>query len=328
MWWCCWAVLQVFVLHRLGLTWQIAVTDGLVFSLLLGVACSASALIFRFYQPGSGSRIYRLVFAIGVTLLLCLLFQWILGYLFHDNGGYLDFLERSMPLRFDLALVMLSFQVVITWLLGLLDEQKQVERHRDEVQALAREAELGKLRQQLQPHFLFNSLNSISALAGSDPSQARKMIQQLSDFLRGTIRKDETKPVTVSEELAQLQLYLDIEKVRFGHRLTVDISTAEGCENMMVPPMLLQPVVENAIKFGLYGTVDTVVIRVLVHCEEGLLVISVTNPFDPTESGHSAGTGFGLNSLARRLFLLYGRADLLELKKSGNTFETILRLPQ
>jgi two-component system LytT family sensor kinase len=328
LWWVCWAVLQVFVLHRLGISWEFSLADAGIFSFLLAIACSSGAMIFRFYQPGSASRFYRIVFAIGVTLLFCFLFQCIMNYLYSGDTEYLLFLERSMPLRFDLALMLLSFQVAMTWLLGMLEEQKQLDRHRTEVQALAREAELGKLRQQLQPHFLFNSLNSISALAGSNPSQARKMIQQLSDFLRGTIRKDETRTVTMSEELAQLELYLDIEKVRFGHRLEVNITTEEGCEKLLVPPMLMQPVVENAIKFGLYGTVDSVNIRVAVSCLEKMLIISVTNPFDASESGGSTGTGFGLNSLARRLFLLYGRADLLEVKKNGDTFETIMRLPQ
>src|SRR6185369_9240642 len=100
-----------------------------------------------------------------------------------------------------------------------LQEQRASEKREQETLKFSREAELATLRQQLQPHFLFNSLNSISALAGSKPEQARLMIQQLSDFLRGTIKKDDAALVTLEEELQHLQLYLDIEKVRFGHRL-------------------------------------------------------------------------------------------------------------
>ncbi len=92
-----------------------------------------------------------------------------------------------------------------------------------QLRQLAKDAELYKLRQQLQPHFLFNSLNSISALVTSRPEQARKMIQQLSDFLRGTLKKEENQWITLEEELQHLELYLDIEKVRFGHRLHTEL---------------------------------------------------------------------------------------------------------
>src|SRR5258708_40173562 len=105
---------------------------------------------------------------------------------------------------------------------------------------------------------LFNSINSISAITGSKPEQARKMIQQLSDFLRGNLKKEEQQWVPLSEELQYLELYLDIEKVRFGHRLSTEISCEEGCLGLKLPPMLLQPIVENAIKFGLYDTTDAV----------------------------------------------------------------------
>ena len=101
-------------------------------------------------------------------------------------------------------------------------EEKNINERKIDAERLTKEAELFKLRQQLQPHFLFNSLNSINALISVQPEQARKMIQQLSDFLRGTLKKEDQQWVNLSEELQYLQLYLDIEKVRFGHRLSDD----------------------------------------------------------------------------------------------------------
>ena len=115
--------------------------------------------------------------------------------------------------------------------------------------------------QQLQPHFLFNSLNSINALIGFKPDEARKMIHQLSDFLRGTLKKDDDQlQVTLNDELQHLNLYLEIEKVRFGHRLQTEISCDERSGSAKLPSMLLQPIVENAIKFGLYDTTGEVVV--------------------------------------------------------------------
>src|SRR4029077_2679 len=138
------------------------------------------------------------------------------------------------------------------------EEQKQMYAHKTEAEQLAREAELYKLRQQLQPHFLFNRLNSISALTGTQPEKARHMINQLSEFLRGTLKKDEKQWNTLDEEMQYLQLYLDIEKVRFGYRLQTEILCDEDARTLKLPAMLLQPVVENAIKFGLYDTTGEV----------------------------------------------------------------------
>lgn len=180
----------------------------------------------------------------------------------------------------------------------------------------------------MQPHFLFNSLNSINALIGSRPQEARKMVQQLSDFLRGTIKKDETQWVNLKEELEYLQLYLDIEKVRFGNRLATAIDIEEITHNLKLPALLLQPIVENAIKFGLYDTIGETVIEISAAKEENHLLIKVKNPFDPETSSPKQGTGFGLNSVQRRLYLLFARNDLVTTEAKDNIFITIVRIPQ
>jgi two-component system, LytTR family, sensor kinase len=207
-------------------------------------------------------------------------------------------------------------------------EQKENEERKMDAEKLAKEAELFKLRQQLQPHFLFNSLNSINALIGSRPQEARKMVQQLSDFLRGTIKKEETQWVTLQEELQYLQLYLDIEKVRFGNRLSTAIDVAEEIKELKLPALLLQPIVENAIKFGLYDTTGETVIKLEAVTKDGDLVIRVENPFDPATSSPKSGTGFGLQSVQRRLYLLFARTDLLSTEAKDNTFITTVKIPQ
>ena len=131
----------------------------------------------------------------------------------------------------------------------------------------------------MQPHFLFNSLNSINALIGMRPEEARKMVQQLSDFLRGTIKKEETQWVNLQEELQYLQLYLDIEKVRFGNRLATDIAIDDETQSLKLPALLLQPIVENAIKFGLYDTTGETVIRLTTTRQENELDHKSQQPF-------------------------------------------------
>ena len=202
------------------------------------------------------------------------------------------------------------------------------ESRKADAEKLSRETELLVLRHQLQPHFLFNSLNSISALIGTRPEEARKMIQQLSDFLRGTLKKDEQQLVQLSDELKHLQLYFDIEKVRFGHRLDSELSIDESSLNMLMPSLLLQPIVENAIKFGLYDTIGNVNISISTQAELHHLLLTIKNPYDPYTSVPKSGTGFGLKSIQRRLYLLYGRKDLLTTYQSDNIFTTLVKIPQ
>ena len=164
-------------------------------------------------------------------------------------------------------------------------------------------------------------------MAGTQPDKARHMIQQLSDFLRGTLKKDEQETILLQEEIDYLQLYLEIEKVRFGHRLETNVIISETAAKMYLPALILQPIVENAIKFGLYDTTDTVNITIEAETTAQGLTLKVTNPFDPSTSIVSKGTGFGLSSIQRRLYLLYGRNDLLKVAQTENTFISTLEIP-
>ena len=132
----------------------------------------------------------------------------------------------------------------------------------------------------------------------------------------------------MEEEIQHLGLYLDIEKVRFGHRLQTEIISGPNVLSLKLPALLLQPVVENAIKFGLYDTYGEVLITLRATRENNYLKIMVQNPFDPETSQPLKGTGFGLSSIQRRLFLLFARHDLLETKKEEEHFITTILIPQ
>ena len=125
-----------------------------------------------------------------------------------------------------------------------------------------------------------------------------------------------------------LQLYLDIEKVRFGNRLSTVVNMDETAENLKLPALLLQPIVENAIKFGLYDTMGETTIIISAKNEDNKLVVEVQNPFDPETSAPQQGTGFGLKSVQRRLFLLFARNDLLKTTTKENIFTTTVTIPQ
>jgi len=165
-------------------------------------------------------------------------------------------------------------------------------------------------------------------LIGRKPEEARNMTFQLSDFLRGTLRKDDQQLIPLREELDHLRLYLSIEQVRFGHRLDTFIASNELAESQLVPAMILQPLVENAIKFGLYDTTGDVHIRLSAVFDNNALEVEIQNPYDPQSNKPRSGTGFGLRGVHRRLYLLYGRTDLLETQASDRIFTSIIKIPQ
>jgi LytS/YehU family sensor histidine kinase len=240
----------------------------------------------------------------------------------------MQMLSQSLYIRFSLSFLLLGCITMVSLLWYTQQNDTEAQEKKVEMEQLAKDAELFKLRQQLQPHFLFNSLNSISALAGSQPEKARYMIQQLSDFLRGTLKKEDQQSVPLQEEMAYLELYLDIEKVRFGHRLETQIEISELARQALIPPMILQPLVENAIKFGLYDTIDAVTISIQASIENHDLIVTVSNPFDENSLSSEKGTGFGLSYIQRRLFLLFGRTGLLNSSTKDQLFTAALTIPQ
>lgn len=311
-----------------GFSWEIAIVDSLVNDVLLLLACGLVIQILRYYLPEREKYLNLLVWNIFFAGMVLLLTRLILRSVFSTDEDYIEFLKQSFVIRssFDVLLLGCVILISVNWFSW--QDQKEQETRKQDLERLAKEAELIKLRQQLQPHFLFNSLNSINALIGSRPEEARKMVMQLSDFLRGTLKKEEHQWVTLKEEIQYLQLYLDIEKVRFGHRLVTNIEVDETTEVLKLPALLLQPVVENAIKFGLYDTTGETVIQFSARRDENNLVISVINPYDPETSAPRQGTGFGLQSIQRRLYLLFARNDLLITEARENTFITTVKIPQ
>lgn len=327
----CWLVFlgdHALVLNWFGLPWKEAIIDSLVSNGILILFCLLIMNTLRYYLPQKEQLINIFAWCVFFTIIWLLLAKWLLGIAFSHYPDYSEMLHRSIPIRFSIAFLLLGCVTMITVLWQTSIEHKENQQRKADAEKLTKEAELFKLRQQLQPHFLFNSLNSINALIGTRPAEARKMVQQLSDFLRGTLKKEETQWVNLGEELQYLQLYLEIEKVRFGNRLSTVVDGNEETQQMKIPALLLQPIVENAIKFGLYDTIGETVINISTTKQDSELLVTVCNPFDPETSTPKQGTGFGLKSVQRRLYLLFGRNDLLLTRAEGNLFITTVKIPQ
>jgi two-component system, LytTR family, sensor kinase len=320
---------HVSILHYvIGLDWELAITDGLISTFILTMSILGILLLVRAYPTTAAITLYALFVALFIRALGCLaqyesIKWWVDSPLRED---YLVWLSRTLPVRF------LIVWIFCTWVATIAAFRKNVaaldSRFQQQADAsiLLKEAELFKLRQQLQPHFLYNSLNSISALISISPDKAQEMVGKLSDFLRSSVKRESNDTLPIDEELNYIQSYLAIESVRFGDRLEIDYRH-DYTDDAMIPPFLLQPILENAIKFGLYGNTGKVIIGLHISLVGDMLTLSVTNPYDP-DMQPPRGTGFGLTGVQRRLYLIYSRSDLLETKKEGKQFTTILKIPQ
>ena len=321
-----WAPWQTWLLmSQYNLDWFTALLDSEVTSACFALVGFAMLNTLSFYQPDKKRVPFVVLASLLIAYLSAVASEQIIQTVAEGPWLYLKTFHNQ---RVAFAVLMSMLMLALAWMQSTQKKADADDEHKLAVEKLAREAELASLRQQLQPHFLFNSLNSINALIGTQPEKARTMVQQLSDFLRSTVKKDDSQLVPLYEELQQLRLYLDIEKVRFGHRLATEIDNDNASLSAKLPPLLMQPIVENAIKFGLYDTIGETIIRVKIFVNLNELVIEVENPFDPTTATPRHGTGFGLSSLQRRLYLLYARNDLLQTRQTENTYITQIRIPQ
>ncbi|MFN8587137.1 MAG: histidine kinase [Candidatus Eisenbacteria bacterium] len=237
-----------------------------------------------------------------------------------------DTIVRNFGAMFALAIPLYLVSAVVHYLALAFESAREAERRVLESQVTAREAEVRALRAQLNPHFLFNSLNSINSLVGSDPEGARRMCEKLGDFLRRTLALAARDSVALSEELELVERYLAIEQVRFGERLGIERDVAPDTLGCRVPPLLLQPLVENAIKHGVSGRIEGGVVRVAARREGAVLGVTVENPVDDDAPGR-AGAGVGLENVRRRLDA-FGAADArLDAVREPGRFRVRLTLP-
>lgn len=323
-----WAILQAWLVTLFGFSWIVASKDSLIGNAILIAGFFLIANTLRFYLPEQNRYIYLSALVVFIGFLWLMISSFLLFFLMYSNPDYQDFYIDSLAVRaaFGLLLIITFLLMHVLWY--SIQQQELVMKRDAEAQKLATDAELYRIREQLKPHFLFNSLNSIQALIGQDPKKARIMVQQLSDFLRNTIRGDEKQWFTLQQELEILNLYLEIEKVRFGHRLNTELRIPDEVLSLQIPALLLQPVLENAIKFGLYDTLDDVIIRIEAGVENHILWVRVANPYDAETGIRKKGTGYGLNSVKRRLDLVFNRKDLLQTSREENIFITKLLIPQ
>jgi two-component system sensor histidine kinase AlgZ len=327
------AGLLAYVLHTPdGLTWLDAgilgfalATTGELISLPAWYSCRIS--------PLQRTPVWRLL-TTHLVAAQVLSFLWLgVGKLIARALSFVPSLH-GIDARFDQRTTIVYAAGCVFYLLAVSfhyvslaqDASREFETRAMETSIQAREAELKALKAQINPHFLFNSLNSISALTSINPSRARDMCVLLGDFLRLTLGLGEKTSVRFSEELDLLEKYMAIEKVRFGERLRMHEEIQEDSKICLLPPLLLQPLVENAVKHGIAGLPEGGEIRLAVERQNGRLAILVENSWDPEAPPRRSG-GLGLKNVQKRLEARYGKDASLRVDTEGELFRVSLSLP-
>jgi two-component system, LytTR family, sensor kinase len=313
-----------------GAAFDVSLADGMVFNISFSIISLPIWYTVRYSKTGSQGMLNQ-VFGHIISLFI-LMFIWVgSGYsilhgIFQGNVYYIRFLERSVPWRITSGFLYYLVMMMVYYLIMYYTNLQEKMKNEAKLNEMVKDSELNLLKAQINPHFLFNSLNSVSSLIITDPPKAQEMLSKLSDFLRYTVSLKNERFSSVRSEFENTRRYLDIEKVRFGSKLEYAFELDEQCLSQEMPVMILQPLFENAVKHGVYESTGKVVIRTRCICEDCCLTIIISNNFE-AGAPLRKGTGTGLQNIRERLKLLYQNDQLLKIKKEGDMFEATLVIP-
>ena len=331
-----WIPVAAILVHSLagsgGLSWGEALALAGPLCLVYAFACLAAWYPCR-ATPLERSSFARLVLthltaAVLLSELWTLLAKGLAIALERYRGfaGLDQRLDQQLSLLWATGVLLYVLAVTLHYVLLAERTAREAQERALEARLLARDAELKALRAQVNPHFLFNCLHSISALTSADAGKAREMCILLADFLRTTLRWGGKDAITLEEELGLVRGYLSIERVRFGARVHLEEEIAEEALAVRLPPLLLQPLVENAIRHGIANLPEGGVIRLAAERNQDGVSILIENSFDP-ESPSSLRTGLGLDNIRQRLNARYGDHASIQVSTEDNCFSVKLRLP-
>lgn len=307
----------------------ITIVDAVVFNLLIGLL-GFSFWYSSVYLSIENNKISKVILThFGGGILISIVWM-VIGYfivisIVTDTELFDIFFIDTLKSRFIIGILyyflMTAFYYIVIYYSGF---QERVIKE-TELKNLVTEAELRSLKFQINPHFIFNSLNSMSALTEIDPKKAKQMIIKLADFLRYTLANNDRQKNTLNEELKNIKLYLDIEKIRFEEKFEYIEEVHEECGKTEIPSMILQPLFENAIKHAVYETLDTVRIKLTCIRQDDFLKITLCNNFEG--ESHKKGAGVGLKNIKDRLKLIYQQDNLMEVKKENSKFTVNIFIP-
>ncbi len=308
-----------------------AIADGLVSMILFGLLGLAVWFPVRFMLKDE-NQLYTTIINVLLTGTLTVA-VWLLGTRFivramvAEKVDYIIFWHSVLVFRATAGVLIFFMMILVYYLFLSATRLAEKAARQAQLETQVGEGELKMLRSQINPHFLFNSLNSVSSLTVTDPLRAREMIIKLSDFMRYSLSSRSEQPVTLGNEMESLRLYLQIEKVRFGERLKIEEDISPECLPALMPGMLLQPLYENAVKHGVYESTEEVTIKTTARKENETVVISVTNNVDTDSVVTRKGAGIGLKNVSSRLELFFGDSADLNVSRGEDNFTVMVRFP-
>ena len=250
---------------------------------------------------------------------------WLIG---SDNDAYLRFLGMSLWWKALEGVLFYVVAVLVYYLYLYLEQLNEKADNEIRLNRLLKDGELNLLKSQINPHFLFNSMNSVNSLIIRSPEQAQEMLVALSDYLRYAVLATNRVHSCIADEMENIARYLSIEKLRFGDKLVYEPEIDPGCLTAEIPAMLLQPLFENAIKHGVYESLETVRIVVKITKDGQYLNIVLSNDFDGEGVSRKKGSGTGLKNIRERLRIQYGASAALQAKAENGVFAVTLKIPQ
>lgn len=308
-----------------------SITDGLVFNSVF--ALIGIALWYPVFYNDIEKHSFTNLLINHLSIMALTLAFWVSTSIFilksitPEAELYLSAMKSGIAWRvfsgifFYFAIIMIYYLLIYGY--NLREHMLQEARLKQKIN----EAELKTLKSQINPHFLFNSLNSISSLTITNPEKAHDMIIKLSGFLRYSLAHDPNKLIPLEQEIENMESYISVEKIRFGEKLLFESEISERCCDKKVPFLILQPLIENAIKHGVYEALEPV--KVKVTCKtlnDDNILITVGNDFDPKAISQK-GTGTGIKNIKDRLKIIYQLNDLFSFEKSENYFLVKLIIP-
>ncbi|MEO6213295.1 MAG: histidine kinase [Vicinamibacterales bacterium] len=311
-----------------GLDWRAALAFGFPLSIALAFICLSAWYVSRYTPLGTAGPARLIGSALGASLVssaawVVLARAWGAGL---ERWGDLHVsFETVGSVCFAFGQLAYLMSLAASYIATAAEHTRAAEHRALEVQVLSREAELRSLRAQIDPHFLFNSLHSISALTTASPAGARRMCLLLAEFLRESLALGAEDRISLARELALAQKYLEVERVRFGDRLRVEIESSGG-DSCVVPSLILQPVVENAVTHGIAHLLEGGVVRVTTSCSHMRVVMIVDNPCDVDRPTRPGG-GVGLANVRSRLRALYGTDAFVHAFEQDGRWRVEISLP-
>jgi two-component system, LytTR family, sensor kinase len=308
----------------------VSIVDSIIYNLVFALI-SIGLWFWVRYSDFETQKLQTILINHSASIILTIIFwittsNFLLRNILTPDDSYLQFLKDSFPVRIVIG-VLYYLVISISFYLGIYIQNFRDQLAREtELRTLIRDAELNWLKLQINPHFLFNSLNSISSLTMSNPEKAQDMIIRLSELLRYSLKQSPQSFVPLKDEIDNCTKYLEIEKVRFGKRLGYSINTSDDFQNVSVPAMILQPLFENAIKHGVASSPEDGLIIASFNKVGNYLYIEISNTIS-TEFPVAKGTGVGISNISRRLSLLFGQNDLIKSKTDGNNYKVDIRIP-